>query len=689
MRSRLLTITLLTLGAAGCATAPAPAPPVAREPVVLPLSISEEATILHMEDSRTWNPELSAQWMSHANAAHRERMAIALGRIGGANFDDTNGNGYMDEGELPAGVAQLVGSSRDPHFAVRRAVAFSLGEIGNAAAANALVELTGDEHADVASEAVEALSKLADPSTFDTVRTLTSDSREGVRLRAIRFLFRYPAELADPVASSLLGSSDAETRREAAYALSRRAVQSARNALVLTLNDADHLTRSYAARALGLLDDMSLVEPLMEALSDEHPWVRTNAARAIMQIVRDSTRVDRDTVTEDVFRLRTLLKDPDPGTRAVAIEALGPWLPLSEAARDAVVSAAAGGSAAEREIAAGVLARHVGLEEGSPVLALAETDEPWVRLRILEGAASDPAAAALRESWWSASEPLVRTAVLRTIPADSLESEMSLIRRGLQDPDVIVRATAIGQLAETKHLPTGEKVALMMESLERSTTDELNDARLAALAGLAATEYEGRDELLRSLFSDADPVVRRSAVEAAAELEGGRRAGFTPLPTRFTGDEYEQIAAWALQSHNARIETSRGPIVVALLTREAPITTWNFAQLANAGYFDGTSFMRVVPNFVIQGGDPRNDQSGGPGWAIRDEINMQKYTRGAMGMALSGPDTGGSQFFFVHSPQPHLDGGYTVFGRVIEGMTEVVDEVQRGDDVQSVRIVTQ
>jgi cyclophilin family peptidyl-prolyl cis-trans isomerase len=96
--------------------------------------------------------------------------------------------------------------------------------------------------------------------------------------------------------------------------------------------------------------------------------------------------------------------------------------------------------------------------------------------------------------------------------------------------------------------------------------------------------------------------------------------------------------------------------------------------------------MRVVPNFVIQGGDPRNDMEGGPGYTIRDEINLQKYTRAAVGMALSGPDTGGSQFFITHSPQPHLDGGYTIFGRVIAGMTAVVDPTERGDKVETIAI---
>jgi cyclophilin family peptidyl-prolyl cis-trans isomerase len=143
---------------------------------------------------------------------------------------------------------------------------------------------------------------------------------------------------------------------------------------------------------------------------------------------------------------------------------------------------------------------------------------------------------------------------------------------------------------------------------------------------------------------------------------------------------------WSRQPHTATIQMTRGKIEVALLSQEAPMTAWNFAQLARRGFYDNTSFMRVVPNFVIQGGDPRNDMNGGPGYAIRDEINLQKYTRGAVGMALSGPDTGGSQFFITHSPQPHLDGGYTIFGRVYDGMTGVVDQTERGDRVRTITI---
>jgi cyclophilin family peptidyl-prolyl cis-trans isomerase len=115
------------------------------------------------------------------------------------------------------------------------------------------------------------------------------------------------------------------------------------------------------------------------------------------------------------------------------------------------------------------------------------------------------------------------------------------------------------------------------------------------------------------------------------------------------------------------------------------MTVENFRALAARRFFDGLLFHRVVPDFVDQTGDPRGDGSGGPGYAVRDEINAVRYARGYVGMALSGPDTGGSQWFAVLSPQRHLDGGYTVFGRVLEGM-EILDRTEQDDRLVSVRV---
>jgi cyclophilin family peptidyl-prolyl cis-trans isomerase len=132
------------------------------------------------------------------------------------------------------------------------------------------------------------------------------------------------------------------------------------------------------------------------------------------------------------------------------------------------------------------------------------------------------------------------------------------------------------------------------------------------------------------------------------------------------------------------IETGRGNIIIELFAQDAPLATQSFLDLADRRFFDGHRWHRVVPAFVIQDGDPRGDGTGGPGYTLRDEVNRRSYERGTVGMARSGPDTGGSQFFITLSPQPHLEGAYTVFGQVVSGL-DVMDRITQGDRVRRLR----
>jgi peptidyl-prolyl cis-trans isomerase B (cyclophilin B) len=128
---------------------------------------------------------------------------------------------------------------------------------------------------------------------------------------------------------------------------------------------------------------------------------------------------------------------------------------------------------------------------------------------------------------------------------------------------------------------------------------------------------------------------------------------------------------------NATIETSKGAIEIELLDEDAPKTVANFVELVGKGYYDGLTFHRVIPDFMVQGGCPRGDGTGGPGYEFEDEANDHKIARGALAMANRGPDTNGSQFFIVTADEcPWLDGKHTVFGRVTGGM-DVVDEISR------------
>ncbi len=144
----------------------------------------------------------------------------------------------------------------------------------------------------------------------------------------------------------------------------------------------------------------------------------------------------------------------------------------------------------------------------------------------------------------------------------------------------------------------------------------------------------------------------------------------------------------------ATIETTRGTIVLELFEEEAPETVKNFEKLANSEFYDGTRFHRVISNFMIQGGDPlskdpndRRAGTGGPGYRIKCEThrNVHRHVAGTLSMAHAGKDTGGSQFFICHSPQPHLDKVHTVFGQVTTGM-DVVNAIRQGDEVTSIRV---
>ena len=141
------------------------------------------------------------------------------------------------------------------------------------------------------------------------------------------------------------------------------------------------------------------------------------------------------------------------------------------------------------------------------------------------------------------------------------------------------------------------------------------------------------------------------------------------------------------KTYRATITTPRGAITLDLHPEHAPKTVNNFVTLARDGFYDGLVFHRVIPNFMVQGGDPTGTGMGGPGYKFEDETqgNPLKHERGVISMANAGPNTNGSQFFITHGPQPHLNGRHTVFGEVTDGM-DVVDAIKQGDTMDSVTI---
>jgi cyclophilin family peptidyl-prolyl cis-trans isomerase len=198
------------------------------------------------------------------------------------------------------------------------------------------------------------------------------------------------------------------------------------------------------------------------------------------------------------------------------------------------------------------------------------------------------------------------------------------------------------------------------------------------------------DRFLAAYPEALDYLVRRAAVDAfpAAAAQWGME---TPIDAGRTIDDYRDIARRLVLPAEAggrqpglTIETEGGRISVTLFAADAPLTVDALLRMADRHYFDGGTWHRVVPNFVIQDGDPRWDGWGGPGSALRDEVGRRPYGRGTVGMALAGRDTGGSQFFITVSQQPHLEGTYPVVGQVDEGM-DLVARITQGDGIRTIR----
>jgi len=274
--------------------------------------------------------------------------------------------------------------------------------------------------------------------------------------------------------------------------------------------------------------------------------------------------------------------------------------------------------------------------------------------------------------------------VLRALAAFKPQDLASVASAHLKETDIIVRGTAADILGDLP--PSEENTRALAAAWPQTASDALNDAALSILDALGKQKTSTANDLIKEALKSPDHLVRRRAVTLLkANGAGDFSAQIGTVQTRNTDADYKRALARIGKSTQAVVTTSKGSFTIDLLPDAAPLTVDNFVQLAQRDYFRNITIHRVVPNFVIQDGDPRGDGNGGPGYQIRCEINQELYDRAAVGMALSGKDTGGSQWFVTHSPQPHLDGGYTVFGRVVAGM-DVVDRIVRGDVIQSIAI---
>jgi HEAT repeat protein/cyclophilin family peptidyl-prolyl cis-trans isomerase len=694
--------------AAGCASAP----PVVSAPVV-PFE-TKMSWILRFEDERTLRdpfapvapppmttagkttlvpappppPDL-IRLLTDSEARIRRRAALAVGRTGLV--------------EAAPSLIAVLRTDSDPE--VRQMAAFALGLLGDKAQpaiTDALRQALADESPLVAGRAAEALGLIGDTlaaadigrmvaANIGVVSGFTPDDNDENRtpLDPAAVAFRLGAcalarlNAYDPLASAVL-SPDGQPRVRwwpVAYALARVADKRALPALLTLAKSEGAYTRAFAVGGLGAVKDRSAVPvllpmvtltsgfsaasgPAVEAIRALGQIGDPRAAQPLLAIVRApavnpvvraeailaAANVGADT-TEDVFV--DLLADRSPVVRAAALQA------FARGDDDTFMT----------------------------VLSGLDPDPDWsVRAQLAATLATKDRDRALPRLTGMLKDPDKRVipAVLTALTRLKAPDVANTLIQALNNDDFVVRTYAANNIGELK---PDAAVEPLIAAFKRAQGDGPYSARAAALAALAKYGAAAAVPTLQSALADKDWAVRVHAAELLKPLDSTIDAAHAirPAPSaRPVRYDTPSLVSPAVSPH-VYFETDKGTVEIELDVLDAPLTCDNFVALVGNGYFEGLPIHRLVPDFVAQGGDPRGDSEGGPGYTIRDELNEEPYLRGTVGMALDWRDTAGSQFFITYSPQPQLEARYTVFGHVISGM-DVVDKLTQGDVMRHVRV---
>ncbi len=627
-------------------------------------------------------PDLVAL-LADGEARVRRRAALAIGRVG-----------------LAGGVGPLAsGLSSDAEPEVRQRCAFALGLLGRREAVRPLQAALSDPSPLVRGRAAEALGLIGELPSAPAIGAMVAGYVKAGALASIGadeggYPLTPEAEAArlgiyalarlkayDPLASAVLDAAGQPVSRWWPIAYAFRRVGDTRSvpALRAFAEGEGIYTRAFAARGLGVLKDAGSVELLqrLAGATASMPTVGVEAVRALGEI-GDARALGTLTT---LLRARGLSAD----VRVEIVRAVGALKRIESV--DLLLDLVSDRVPSVRAEALTALAK-ADPERFIVTLSTLEPDRAWTVRAALATAIADlplETAAPLLESMMRDAEAKVHPAVLAALAKRKTPRAGALALEALKAGDPVVRGAAAAAVAELK--PAGAVEALNA-ALAASRDDKPYGARAAIVAALAALGPDVARPAVTAALADPDWAVRVRARQLMAELDPSRDVAeaIRPAPTRFEAAAYASPDLVSPSfSPQVYIDTDKRTVQIELAILDAPLTVRSFTELARAGFFDGTAIHRVVANFVVQDGDPRGDGEGGPGYTIRDEINQQPYLRGAVGMALDWADTGGSQFFITHSPQPHLDGRYTVFGRVISGM-DVVDALERGDVIRRVRV---
>ncbi|MEO6394225.1 MAG: HEAT repeat domain-containing protein [Pyrinomonadaceae bacterium] len=683
-------------------------------------------TILRAEDQRRWDEVMTAL-LRDPNPAVRRRAALAAGRIGAATTVEP--------------LVQVL--STDSDVSVRAMAAFALGEteLATASAPLQMALQLKDQPAEVRARAIEGLGKIvaaggtAKTEEFKPVgqlilSTLAAEGAKGssadreVVLKGLTAVLRSRPEKAGAVLVQFLDSSDGRIRADTGNTLARlKAPEGNEKLRALVKSDPDPVVRANAARVLGATTDKTSFDVILDrATNDPDQRVRVSAIRALGAL-KDERALNllmfRATYPAETDPSQTVIGPKAiPAGRTELLEIATAVANIKGVSDDPIWARSArkklagptGVSAdAEIEIALAKLSPSAYVDESFiPDDLRGRPSQVFAAWRNTSGVAQGLGAIAEMKdevyganlAGWQARAVVIlgvilddprlsnsaRGDVLSAYAAFKPTDARARARTALNNTDYVVRGTAAGILSELAPDPADEKALIELVGKELKNR-ETNDVVLGALDALAKQKTGSANAAIKGALDSTDILVRQRAINLLKENKAGDFSARLGNPaSKFSEADYRRALRLRNGVVRATVTTSKGYFVITFVPGDAPLTVDNFVTLARRKYFDGIIFHRVVANFVAQAGDPRGDGNGGPGYQIRCEINEHQYGRGAVGMALSGKDTGGSQWFVTHSPQPHLDGGYTVFGTVSEHDMAVVDAIDRGDKIISIRI---
>ncbi|HYQ86016.1 MAG TPA: peptidylprolyl isomerase [Bacteroidota bacterium] len=660
-------------------------------------------TILRIQDTRTIHDGKLISLMTDPDAAVRERAVHAFGSI-------------QDTSVINLLVDRLVNDG-DPK--VQSEAAFAIGQTAGQLSsprrerlAHELIWTRLDQiRGAPADRLIEEIGKFGTETALTDMMRRFGNEQPPVHGHALvmslaRFAIRgIVVEDGVLYLLKLIKPPDA-AQWEAVYAMQRigdhRILKNSIEEIVKLTQHPDPLVRMQTATILGKVKDESVSLIPLQKLADSDPdWrVRVSALRALGNFKLGGKPSIVETFRRSFFN----------GTMGVALTALSVF-GTTDLRKDSDEASVQAFSDLERiaanrdngflwQLQAEAAGAVAALEGAAALPIITPRESPWrplnSRLIVALGTTGSPEASALLSRYLEPDNPVLYSAALEgfQILGTKNPSNGGLIQKiyeasiaALSVHDMAVVTTAASILGDSLFRRPAAAPRLA-ETLERLRVPDDVEAIQEIAATLGKLKEKSAVDALRKQLEQPDRSVARACASALKSITGRSYTDEIPasIEPLFTDFDFSYLNALP-ETVRVKMETIRGDVTMELYKKAAPFTVMSFLKLATQrAFYRGLVFHRVVPNFVIQGGDPRGDGWGGPGYSIRSEFSTRSYETGSVGIASAGKDTEGSQFFVTQSPQPHLDGRYTNFGKVVSGM-DAVDKIQVDDHIFDVTIV--